>query len=124
MDVCVRLFCVMPSFLQAAALQRADPPSEESYRLYKRSINWKSGQGPTKGCRAIDGWIGIAIRCFVEILDFEILLNVWGFEVYWYSFVFQWVDTKWHTSHLEWEPCMIIQLRWPANQSCARVIMT
>jgi hypothetical protein len=29
------------------------PPSKESYRLCIGSRNWKSGQGPRKGCRAI-----------------------------------------------------------------------
>jgi hypothetical protein len=43
------LFCV-----QVVALRWANPSSKESYRLCKRSRNWKSGQGPTKGCRAID----------------------------------------------------------------------
>jgi hypothetical protein len=47
MDVCVVL-CV-----EVAALRRADPLSKESYRLCRRTRNWKSGQGPTKGCRAI-----------------------------------------------------------------------
>jgi hypothetical protein len=42
------------SCLLIAALRRADPPSKDSYRLCKRLRNWKSGQGPTKGCRAID----------------------------------------------------------------------
>jgi hypothetical protein len=36
-----------------AALLPADPPSKESYRLCMGSRNWKSSQGPTKGCRAI-----------------------------------------------------------------------
>jgi hypothetical protein len=31
--------------------------SRESCRLCIRSRNWKSDQGPTKGSRAIDGWI-------------------------------------------------------------------
>jgi hypothetical protein len=35
--------------VQVAALRRADPPSKKF-----RSRNWKSGQGPKKGCRAID----------------------------------------------------------------------
>jgi hypothetical protein len=48
MDVCERLFCV------CAILQRADPPSKESYRLCKSSRNWKSGQGPTNRCRTND----------------------------------------------------------------------
>jgi hypothetical protein len=56
MYVCVRLFCV-----QLAALRPADPPSKESYRLYKRSRNWKSGQGPTKGCRAIDRFVQLSV---------------------------------------------------------------
>jgi hypothetical protein len=44
MSVCVYsvfvLFCV-----QVATLRRADPPSKESYRLY-RLRNWKSSQAP------------------------------------------------------------------------------
>jgi hypothetical protein len=40
--------------VQVAALRRADPPSKESYRLYKMIRKLKSGQGPTKGCEAID----------------------------------------------------------------------
>jgi hypothetical protein len=39
--------------MQVEALRRADPPSKESCRLCTGSRNWKSGQGPTKGCRAI-----------------------------------------------------------------------
>jgi hypothetical protein len=53
MDVCVRLLCLCCPVL-VAALWRADPPSKESYRLCKRSRNWKSGQGPTKGCTGTD----------------------------------------------------------------------
>jgi hypothetical protein len=53
MNVCVCsvsvLFCV-----QVATLRWADLPFKESYRLYTWSRNWKGGQGPTKGCRAID----------------------------------------------------------------------
>jgi hypothetical protein len=43
----------------------ADPPSEESYRLCKGLRNWKSGQGTTKGCTAIDEWMRIyeALHC-------------------------------------------------------------
>jgi hypothetical protein len=43
------LFCVY-----VAALQRTDPPSKVSYWLCIGFRNWKSGQGPTKGYRAID----------------------------------------------------------------------
>jgi hypothetical protein len=53
MSVCVNSVFVMFCLL-VAALRRADSPSRESYRLCKRSRNWKSGQRPTKGCRAID----------------------------------------------------------------------
>jgi hypothetical protein len=48
------LFCV-----QIEALRRADPPSKESYRLCIRLRNWKSSEGPTKGCKAIDRQIDI-----------------------------------------------------------------
>jgi hypothetical protein len=54
MDVCLRLFCDYVVLCIVAALRRADPPSKLSYRLCKRSRNWKSWQGPTKGCRAIN----------------------------------------------------------------------
>jgi hypothetical protein len=58
MSVCVYsvfvLFCVL-----IAALWRADPPSKESNGLCIGLRNWKSDQGPTKDCRAIDRvWIG------------------------------------------------------------------
>jgi hypothetical protein len=43
-------------------LRRADPPSKESYRLCIGLRNWKSGQGPTKGCRAIDRFQFISKR--------------------------------------------------------------
>jgi hypothetical protein len=53
MSVCVYsvfvLFCV-----QVAALWRADPPSKDFYRLCIWLRNWKSRQGPTKDCRAMD----------------------------------------------------------------------
>jgi hypothetical protein len=55
MHVCI--VCIYSVFVlscvQVATLRWADPPSKESYRLSKKS-NWKSSQGPTKGCRAID----------------------------------------------------------------------
>jgi hypothetical protein len=44
----VRLFCV-----QVAVLRRADPPSKVFYRLCKKIKKLKSGQDPTKDCRAI-----------------------------------------------------------------------
>jgi hypothetical protein len=47
-DFCVRWICV-----KVLALQRADPPSEESYRLCIGLINWKREKDP-KGCRATE----------------------------------------------------------------------
>jgi hypothetical protein len=44
------------SCVQISPLRRAEPQSKKFYRLCKRSRNWKSGQGPTKGCRDIDVW--------------------------------------------------------------------
>jgi hypothetical protein len=49
MDVCVPLLCVW-----VAVSRRANPPSKESYRLCIWLRKWKSDQGPTKGCRAVD----------------------------------------------------------------------
>jgi hypothetical protein len=55
MSVCIYSVCaVLCVDRDLADLQRADPPSKESYRLCIGLRNWKSGQGPTKGCRAID----------------------------------------------------------------------
>jgi hypothetical protein len=53
MSVCFYSVFVL-SCVQVAALRRAHPPSKECYRLCKKSRNWKSSQGPTKDCRAID----------------------------------------------------------------------
>jgi hypothetical protein len=51
----VRVYSVfMLSYVQVAALRRADTSSKESYRLCKSSRNCKSGQGPTQVSRAID----------------------------------------------------------------------
>jgi hypothetical protein len=51
MGVCV---CLFSACALLYALRRADPPSKESYRLWIGLRNWKSGHGPTKGCRATD----------------------------------------------------------------------
>jgi hypothetical protein len=54
-DICVCLFCICVVLcVQVAALRLADPPSKESYRLCKRSRNWKAAKVQQKGCRAID----------------------------------------------------------------------
>jgi hypothetical protein len=53
MDVyCVRLFCICVLSV-GRSLATGWPPSKKSYRLCIGSRNWKRGQGPTKGCRAI-----------------------------------------------------------------------
>jgi hypothetical protein len=58
MDVCVRLFCVYVSCVQVATFWQADYLSKDSYHLCKKDYeNWRRGQGPTKGCRAIDEWM-------------------------------------------------------------------
>jgi hypothetical protein len=60
MDVwlCAFILCLL-SCVYLEVLRRADPPSKESYRLWRGSRNWKCGQGPTKGCTAMiisGGW--------------------------------------------------------------------
>jgi hypothetical protein len=52
MDVCVRLFCVCAVLFAGSGLETGWSPSKDSYRLCKRSRNWKIGQDP-KGCSAI-----------------------------------------------------------------------
>jgi hypothetical protein len=50
--LCAFILCLF-SCVEVAALRRADPQSKEFYRLCIGSRNLKSGQGPTKTCRAI-----------------------------------------------------------------------
>jgi hypothetical protein len=58
MDVYVCVYSAfMLSCVWVAALLRADTPSKESYRLYKKLRNWRRGQGLIKGSRAIDEWM-------------------------------------------------------------------
>jgi hypothetical protein len=40
--------------VQVAALRRGDPPSKESYRLYKNQETEKAAKAQQKGCSAID----------------------------------------------------------------------
>jgi hypothetical protein len=60
------------SCVQVMALQQPDPPSKKSYRLCKSSRNWKSSQGITKGCRAIDHRISVFI-CTLLSLNKQLL---------------------------------------------------
>jgi hypothetical protein len=55
MDICiVCVYCVfLLSCVLVDALRWTDPPSKQSYWLRIGARNWKSGQGPTKGCRVI-----------------------------------------------------------------------
>jgi hypothetical protein len=57
----------------------AEPSSKESYRLCIELKNWKSGQGPTKGCRAIDEWMNECMyvcwsywNCVIYFISFEL----------------------------------------------------
>jgi hypothetical protein len=63
--------CAFILFVEVAALRRADHPSKESYRLCIGSRKWKSDQGPTKYCRAIDiGLRKVIVICkLVFVID-------------------------------------------------------
>jgi hypothetical protein len=50
---CLSLFCIYVALCVGRGLAKGWSPSKESYGLCIGSRNWKSGQGPTKGCRAI-----------------------------------------------------------------------
>jgi hypothetical protein len=52
-DVCVHLFCVCALLCVGSGLAKGSTPSKGCYRLCIGSRNWKSGQGPAKGFRAI-----------------------------------------------------------------------
>jgi hypothetical protein len=65
-----RYFFIYGLYKLYQALQQADPPSKESYRLCIDSRNWKSGQGPTKDCRAIIIIIIIIIIISISIVDY------------------------------------------------------
>jgi hypothetical protein len=72
--LCAFILFVLFSAL-VEALRRADPPSKESCRLCVRSRTWKSGQGPTKGCRAIMIIIIIWIEGPAKIWTLELLVR-------------------------------------------------
>jgi hypothetical protein len=48
------ILCLCCSVCRLTTLRWAGPPSKESYQLCIGLRNWKSDQGPTKYCRAID----------------------------------------------------------------------
>jgi hypothetical protein len=53
MDVCVRLFCVCVVLCVGSGLATGWSPVQVLPTVYGLR-NWKSGQGPTKGCSAMD----------------------------------------------------------------------
>jgi hypothetical protein len=78
MDVCLRLFCVCVVLCRKWLCDGLILPSKESYRLCIGLRNWKSGQGPTENCRAIDSFIArkelhlLIVQCvsiFVEEIN-------------------------------------------------------
>jgi hypothetical protein len=52
--VSLDLFCISVVLCAGIGLATAWFPIQGSYRLCIRSRNWKSGQGPTMGCRTIE----------------------------------------------------------------------
>jgi hypothetical protein len=54
MDVCVRLFCVCVVLCLGSGLVTGSSLVQGVLRTVYGLRNWKSGQGPTKDCRAID----------------------------------------------------------------------
>jgi hypothetical protein len=118
MSVCVYSLFVL-SCVQVAALRRADPSSKKSYLVCIGSKNWKSGQGPTKGCRAI-----IIIIC-PEIKVLIFLDLTWGSLVYVYQCLretcFFYLEAmrrdKWdHTSTLKMEAANTSENSLPSYQ--------
>jgi hypothetical protein len=54
-DVCIRLFCVCVVLCVGSSLATGWSPVQGFLlTVCIGSMNWRSGQGPTKGCRAID----------------------------------------------------------------------
>jgi hypothetical protein len=53
MSMCVFILCLYCSCV-GRRLATGWSPAKEAYRLCTGLRSWKSGQGPTKGCRAID----------------------------------------------------------------------
>jgi hypothetical protein len=54
MDVCVLLFCVCVVLCLGIGLATGWFPVQGVQPNVYRPRNWKRGQNPTKGCRAID----------------------------------------------------------------------
>jgi hypothetical protein len=58
-------------------MRRTDHLSKESYRLCKKRLqNWRRGQGPTKGCRAIDEWMNEWMNVVWAVFDIHGILGV------------------------------------------------
>jgi hypothetical protein len=57
MDVCVRLFCVYVVLCAGSGLATGWSPTRRVLSTVYRIKKLKNGQGPTKGCRTIDGWM-------------------------------------------------------------------
>jgi hypothetical protein len=74
------LFVLLCVYVEA--LRWADPPSRESYRLCIGLRNWKSGQGPTKGCRAIVIIVIIIMELKFRNSSLITLLLIWWSLVY------------------------------------------
>jgi hypothetical protein len=69
----VSLFCVLLSCVQTVALQWADLCPRSPTDCVKRLRNWKSGQGPTKDCRATDRQI--YTKLIYKFLSFSDILE-------------------------------------------------
>jgi hypothetical protein len=98
MPVCI--YSVFMFWAYVAALRRTDYSSKDSYRLCIRSRNWKSGQGPTKGCRAID----IQICMLLHLMHPSIPLDIWFPNILTLSILWSsrlWLRIVWlvHTYH-------------------------
>jgi hypothetical protein len=66
---CVLLFCVCAALCAGSVLAMGWSPAQGILLTVKSSRNWKSGQGPTKGCKAIDWTDGRMDRQVTHLME-------------------------------------------------------
>jgi hypothetical protein len=116
MDVCVRLFCVCVVLCVGSGLATGWSPVQEVLPTVCTSRNWKSGQGPTKGCTAIDRTTCSSRQVILHISRTSVPLCLWSSEKQYWNCIRAPISmrrkyTKWSEHHVIYTTQSSMQLR-------------